>query len=153
MGKNFETLEHQVWLPYKFSVGPVFNRFFEGLKEGKILGNRCPKCNKVLVPARSFCPECFVDMGEWEEVAQRGRVVTWAQANYEFFGAPAEPPFIGALIRLDHTDCDFLHLVGGFDLSDMNAVKNKVKSGARVKAVWHDVKKGHMLDIKFFEPE
>ena len=152
MAKHFSTLEHDVWLPYKFAVGPVFQRFYEGLKEEKILGNRCPQCNRVLVPARSFCPKCNVDMDEWVEVSQEGEIVTWTVANEPFFGMPVETPFIGALIRLDGTDCDLLHLVGGIDLGSPDAIADKVKKGTRVKAVWRAEREGHMLDIHYFMP-
>ena len=150
--KHFQTLRHDVWLPYTFSVGPTFSRFYEGLKEEKILGNQCPDCGKILVPARTFCPDCFVDMGEWIEVSQEGKVITWTLANDEFFAMPAEPPFIGALIRLEGTACNFLHLIGGFDLSNPDSVRSKIKRGTRVRAVWNKEKTGHMLDIKYFEP-
>jgi uncharacterized OB-fold protein len=152
MAKHFQTLRHDVWLPYKFAVGPTFNRFYEGLKEKKILGNQCSKCGKILVPARTFCPTCYGDMGEWIEVSQQGEVVSWTLANYEFVGRPVGPPFIGALIRLEGTDCNFLHLIGGFDLSNQDMVRSKIKQGVRVKAVWSDEKTGHLLDIKYFEP-
>lgn len=151
MAKHFSTLKHNVWLPYKFAVGPVFNRFYEGLKEEKIWGNKCPECRKVLVPARTFCPKCNVDMDEWVEVSQEGKVTAWTLADYEFFGMPVDHPFIGALIRLDGTDCDFLHLIGGLKLDDLKTVKSKVKKDTRVKAVWNGEKKGHLLDIKYFE--
>lgn len=152
MTKHFSTLQHDIWLPYKFAVGPVFQRFYEGLKDEKILGNRCPRCSRILVPARSFCPKCNVDMDEWVEVSQEGEIVTWTLANEPFFGMPVEPPFIGALIRLDGTDCDLLHLVGGIDLGSPDTVTDKVKKGARVKAVWRGEKEGHMLDILHFTP-
>jgi uncharacterized OB-fold protein len=152
MAKHFQTLRHDVWLPYKFAVGPTFHRFYEGLKEEKILANQCPKCGRILVPARTFCPTCYVDMGEWREVAQEGEVVTWSLAHDEFFGMPVDPPFIGALIRLDGTDCNFLHLIGGLDLSNQDTVRGKIRQGARVKAVWSDEKTGHLLDIKYFQP-
>jgi uncharacterized OB-fold protein len=86
------------------------------------------------------------------EVCQEGEVSTWTLASCAFYGMPVDPPFIGALVRLDGTDCDFLHLIGGFDLTDRDAVRNRVKRGARVKAVWNEVKKGHLLDLRYFEP-
>ena len=152
MAKHFQTLRHDVWLPYKFAVGPTFNRFYEGLKEEKILGNKCPECGNILVPARTFCPTCYVDMGEWIEVSQEGEVMSWTIANYEFFGRAVDTPFIGALIRLNGTDCNFLHFIGGFDLNDQDNVKGKIRPGTKVKAVWSDEKTGHFLDIKYFEP-
>ncbi|MFH1349325.1 MAG: Zn-ribbon domain-containing OB-fold protein [Pseudomonadota bacterium] len=152
MDKHFHALSHQVWLPYKFAVGQTFYRFYEGLKEKKILGNQCPKCGKIFVPARSFCPICVVDMGDWKEVSQEGEVMTWTLCNYEFYGMPVDPPFIGALIRLDGTDCDFLHLIGGIELKDLDRVRDQVRQGTKVSAVWSENRKGHMLDIRYFKP-
>ena len=152
MSKHFQTLKHTVWLPYHFSLGPVVNRFYEGLKEEKIWANQCPQCNKVLVPARTFCPECNRDMGEWVEASQEGEIRSWTLARKPFFGAPAETPLVAALIRLDGTDNDFLYLVGGVDPDDPESVTGRIKRGARVRAVWREEKSGHMTDLQYFEP-
>jgi len=151
MVKHFSTLQHSIWLPYRFALGPVFLRWFEGLKEEKILGTRCPRCRKLLVPARSFCPECNADMDEWVEVSQEGEIRVWIRAAKQFYGAPMDTPFVSALIRLDGADCDLLHLIGGIDSSDPDQLKKRIKSRARVKAVWSEEKKGHMLDLKYFQ--
>ncbi|MEW6262516.1 MAG: Zn-ribbon domain-containing OB-fold protein [Thermodesulfobacteriota bacterium] len=145
MSKHFGTIQSLVWLPYQFSLGPVFSRFLEGMKEERIWANRCPQCHKVLVPARTFCPECYVDMAEWEEASQEGEVVSWVGASRNVYGAPVEAPFVGALIRLDGTDCNFLHLIGEADTTE-------IKRGTRVKALWNREKSGWMTDIKYFVP-
>ena len=150
--KGNPIIEAEVRIPYELAVGPTWYRFFEGLKQEKIFATRCPKCNRVLVPARSFCPRCFVDMEQWVEVSQEGEIAAWVLTDYEYFGMPIKPPFIGSLIRLEGTDCTFNHLIGGFDLSDLDTVRKKVKNGMRVKAVWEKEKKGHILDIKYFKP-
>ncbi len=152
MAKHFSTLQHNIWLPHHFALGPAFLRWFEGLKVEKILGNKCPKCGKILVPARSFCPECNVDMDEWMEVSQEGEIVSATIIHKAFFGAPMEPPYIQGLIRLDGTDCDFLHMVGGVDMSENAGIQSKIARGTRVRAVWNEEKKGHMLDLKYFQP-
>jgi len=152
MQKDYNTLENIIRLPHKYAAGPVFTRFYDGLRSGKILGTSCPKCNKVLVPARSFCPQCHANQDEFVEVAQEGEVVSWAYSDKEFFGSPGKPPFITALIRLDGTDCDFLHLLGGEDLTNLENVQARVKKGTRVRAVWNEDKIGRMLDIRYFEP-
>ena len=100
MAKHFTTLTNEVWLPYKFSVGPVFLRFYEELKQMRIFGNRCATCGKTFVPPRSFCPACHEDIKDWIELAQEGEIVTWAMATQEFFGMPTAPPFVGAF-RID----------------------------------------------------
>jgi uncharacterized OB-fold protein len=65
---------------------------------------------------------------------------------------PTEPPFISALLRLDGTDVDFLHMIGGFDMSDFEKTRQIVKIGMKLRAVWKDDRQGHVLDIKYFEP-
>ena len=145
-------MESQVRIPYESAVGPVWHRFFEAFKHEKILGTRCPECNRVLVPARAFCPRCFVDMSEWLEVSQEGVITAWAYTNYEFFGMPIPPPFINAMIRLDGTDCEFIHLIGGFDLSDIDKVRKKISMGMKVQAVWKKEKTGCIMDIEYFKP-
>ena len=139
-------------ITYELSLGPAWHRFFEGLKEEKILGTKCPKCNHVLVPPRSFCSHCFVDMEEWVTVSSEGVLVSWVLTDYEYFGMPTKPPFINSLIRLDGADCNFLHLVGGFEIKDLDAVRKHVKTGMGVQAVWRDEKKGGIMDIMYFKP-
>ncbi len=150
--KHYHTTASDVWLPFEFSVGPVLSRFYEGLKEEIIWGTRCPKCQKVLVPARSFCPECHVDMVEWVEVSSEGKIFSWTLVDEDVFGAPYQPPYILALIRLDQTDCNFLHIVSGIDFEDRKAVKRTIKKDTRVQAKWRQDKQGHMMDIAHFEP-
>jgi hypothetical protein len=151
MLKNYQTEKNDIWLPYEFSVGPVMEKVYLGLKEGKILGNTCPECKKVLFPARTFCPECQVEMKDWVELSHEGEIITWTIANYSFFGEPVPPPYIIAMIRLDGSNCNFLHIVNYPDLKDFSSVNEKIGEGSRVRAVFNNEKNGHMMDIKYFE--
>jgi uncharacterized OB-fold protein len=150
--KGHPILKTEALVPYELASGPSWHRFFEGIRNERIWGTRCPKCERVLVPARSFCTQCFEDMTEWVEVADEGTVVNWAICNFAFFGAPFKPPFMTAMIKLDGADNTFFHVVGGFDLSDMSYVEQNMNRGVRVKAVWEKEKKGCILDIKHFKP-
>lgn len=152
MAKEYRTLETEVRLPYRLAYGPTWTRFFEGMKEEKIYGSVCSKCGRVLVPARTFCPRCFIDTDEWVECSQEGTIIAWSLTNYRYFAQPLEPPFISGLIRLDGTDVNFLHLIGGFELTNLETVRQTVRNGMRVKAEWQAEKTGHILDIKYFRP-
>jgi uncharacterized OB-fold protein len=152
MAKEYKTLMTEIRLPYEISYGATWTRFFEGMAEKKIFGTKCGKCNRVLVPARSFCPRCFVDTTDWVEAGQQGTLTAWSYVSYRYFGMPTEPPFVSALLRLDGTDVDFLHMIGGFDMSDFEQTRKIVKNGMKLKAVWKDERQGHILDIKYFEP-
>jgi len=52
---------------YQQTYGEL-SRFFLGLREGRLIGARCPTCKQVMVPAATWhCPTCnFVEMKEVE---------------------------------------------------------------------------------------
>lgn len=150
--KEYRILETEVWLPYRVSYGATWTRFFEGMKEQKLYGTECRTCGRVLVPARTFCPRCFVDTPAWVEVSQTGRLQAFCYTNYQYHGQPIEPPYVTGLIRLDGTDVDFVHLVGNIDLTSGEAVNSRLARGMKVRAVWEEARKGHIMDIRYFEP-
>lgn len=150
--KGHAILETQATVPYESAMGPTWWRFFDGFKQEKIFGTRCPACRRVLVPARSFCGDCFVDTAEWVELSGEGEIVGWSLTNFHYFGMPTEPPFVTAEIHPDGGDTHFWHLVGGFDLHDLDLVRRTLKIGTRVRPVWRKEKKGCILDIEYFEP-
>jgi len=145
-------LEGSISLPYRWAIGPVFTRFFEELKDKKIMGTKCSKCNRVLVPARKFCPRCFEETTEWVQVSDKGTIRTWSLITFEFSGQPMPPPYIVGLIDLDGADVAFSHFIGGIDLSDIEKVKDRVRIGMRVEAKWRDERRGNIHDIEYFKP-
>ena len=150
--KGNPILESEVRIPYELALGASWYRFYEELRNKNIFGTRCPECKRILVPARTFCSRCFADMDEWINVSQEGVVISWSLTNYEYFGMPTAPPFINSVIKLEGTDCGFVHLIGGFDMSDPDFVSNTVKTGMKVKAVWKEERTGCIMDIQYFEP-
>ncbi|HPL64481.1 MAG: Zn-ribbon domain-containing OB-fold protein [Syntrophales bacterium] len=150
--EKYKIVEGQVKVTYELALGRTWSHFYDCFKEGKIMGTRCRKCSRVLVPPRSFCPRCFEDMDEWVEVSDEGIIETWVYVNMPFFAQETKIPFISAQIRLDGCDSGFTHIVGGVDMSDLDKVRAAVKLGGRVKAVWSREKKGSIRDIEYFEP-
>ena len=130
--KESRIVEGKISLPYKWALGPVFTRFFEEFKNKKIMGTKCPRCNRVLVPARRFCPRCFEDTAEWVQVSERGTVRTWSLITFEFSGQPMAPPYLIGLIHLDGADTALSHFIGGVDLSDLEKGRNEIKIGMKV---------------------
>lgn len=152
MAEESRVLKGQVSLPYNWAMGPVTTRFYEYLQQRKIMGTRCDRCNRVLVPARKFCSDCFETTSEWVEVSSEGTIRTWVLINFSYEGQPKEPPYILGIIDLDGADVGLPHFIGGVDMTDMEAVERRVRIGGRVKAVWKDKPEGYILDIEYFQP-
>lgn len=116
-------------LAYEYAASPEESKFFRGLAEGRILGQRCPKCQKVYVPPRGACPVDGVPTVEEVELAHTGTVTTFCVVNVPFLGQRITPPYVSAYVLLDGADIAFLHLILDVDASE-------VRMGMRVEAVW-----------------
>ena len=140
-------VDGKVAIPYTYSAGRVGSRFLIGLRdEKKIRGLRCPKCNKVYVPPRSTCKDCFSLLSEWVDVSDEGTLLTYTVVREQNDAAqPAKVPFAYGIIKLDGADTGFVHMLGGVDFES-------IKIGMRVKAIFKDKRTASILDINYFKP-
>ncbi len=66
---------------FKWSVGNWMERFFDGMKEGKLLASKCPACGRVYLPPRMICERCFSKAEEWVELPLTGTVEAFTAAH------------------------------------------------------------------------
>ena len=151
--KNNPIIKQEVMVSYEASMGETVHTVLQGLKERKLLGCKCSKCKRVLFPARTFCSRCFIEINNFVELSTEGTLVNWAYTSYEFFGMPVTPPYISGQIRLDGVDGNIFHLIGGFDISDIEKCREILSPEVRLKAVWEENTQGCIMDIKYFKPE
>src|SRR4051812_47684921 len=118
-----------VELDYLYAASPEESAFYRGLAEGRILGQRCPTCQKVYVPPRSACPADGTPTNEEVELPAKGTVTTFCIVNVPFMGQKITPPYVSAYILLDGADIAFLHLI-------LDIPAEEVRMGMRVEAVW-----------------
>ncbi|GLY47492.1 OB-fold nucleic acid binding domain-containing protein [Lentzea sp. NBRC 102530] len=116
-------------LHYTHSASPTEDPFLRGLMEGRLLGQRCPSCEKVYFPPRPACPTDGVPTTDQVELADHGTITTYCVVNVPFLGQRIPPPYVSAYVLLDGADIPFLHLLLGVAPED-------VRMGMRVEAVW-----------------
>ena len=126
-------LKSTISLPYNLTPGRATGTFLAELAQKRIVGTRCG-CGRVEVPAQDVCA-CGRDELELVALAHQG----------ELRGYTRTPTFTLALVRLDGTDCDFLHRLSGDGDVEW-------KIGQRVQATWAAEAKGSVLDLAGFEP-
>jgi len=134
-------------LDYTIAAGRAQRRFLRGLAEGKILGQRCPKCTKVYMPPRGSCPTCAVPTQDEVQVSDTGTVTTFCVVNLQFYGQALEIPYACCSVLLDGTDIPFFHLV-------QEIPANEVRMGLRVQAVWKPAaeRTASFESIRYFKP-
>lgn len=136
----------QVKIPNTYSAGAVGSRFLIELRDKKrIMGTRCPTCNRVYVPARSICKDCFGQLDEWVEVSSKGTVLTYAVDHESKPIQPMATPIVYGIIQLDGADTGFVHMLGEVD-------PEQLRVGMKVQAVFKEERVGNILDIKYFKP-
>lgn len=134
-------------LDYVYEASPEESAFFRGLAEGRLIGQRCPTCQKVYIPPRGACPVDGVPTADEVELPDTGIVTTFCIVNVPFMGQKISPPYVSAYVLLDGADIAFLHLIQGI-------AADEVRMGMRVKAKWkpRDQWGTTVENIEHFEP-
>ena len=139
-------LEGEISVPYKWTLGEAMGRFFTELRDNRrIIGLRCPRCKKVLIPTQEYCPQCYVKSSDWVELKDTGILQAFTVVEYQPFWRPMDPPYAIGAIRLEGADTDLIHLV-------VTQNYRLLRPGIKVKAVWKEKREGSILDIQYFEP-
>jgi uncharacterized OB-fold protein len=134
-------------LEYVFTAGEATSRFLRGIAERRILGERCGRCGKVLLPPRGSCPTCGVPTAEQVELPDRGVVTTFCVVNVKFSGSAMELPYVCATILPDGSDHGVFGMVQEIPF-------DQIRMGMRVEAVWVDDDEitTDLASIKWWKP-
>ena len=136
----------QIYIPNTYSAGAIGSRFLIALRDKKrIMGTRCATCNRVYVPARSICKDCYGQLDELVEVSDKGTLLTYTVCNQPNPVQPVESPVVYGIIQLDGADTGFVHMLGEID-------PEQIRIGMRVQAVFKEEREASILDIKYFKP-
>jgi len=147
MGENPIFIPQRWDIKFNHAAGEVGSMFFKAIMEGKeILGKRCPKCKRVLLPPRSFCERCFVETDEWVSVGKEGRIEAFTIVYEKFEGLP-DPPYAVAYVLLDGASTAMANFLKGVDLSDISQALKRIGIGARVRAAFKRKREGRITDF------
>jgi hypothetical protein len=130
----------------RYTVGLAGERFFRAIKdEGRILGTRCPRCDRTYVPAVQFCERCLGELEEWVDVGTVGEVHTYTLLYENLDGSRRDEPELVAFVRLG--DGGLVHRLG-------EVAPEEVHIGMQVEAVFKPQaeREGSILDILYFRP-
>lgn len=136
---------HVLEYTYRRSLGPVLGRFFNDLRERRLVGIRS-KTAGVVVPPQEYDPQTGETLDEFVEVGPGGRIVSWTWVPDPRPKQPLDRPFAYALIRLDGADTALLHAVDAGEESALSV-------GARVVPRWAEEPSGGITDLACFELE
>ncbi|MCW2587058.1 MAG: putative nucleic-acid-binding protein containing a Zn-ribbon [Frankiales bacterium] len=136
---------HTMEFDYTRSTGPVVGAFLTGLRDRRVLGYRDSR-DRVVVPPPEYdaATAAPVDAGALVEVGQEGTVTSWSWNPVPRRGNPFDVPFAWALVQLDGADTAILHA--------LDAPRDAISTGMRVRVRWAAETVGFINDIACFEP-
>jgi len=145
--KPVTSIKTPIAVHYDYSVGAGSSTFLRAIREGRILGARCPDTGKVYVPPRLSSVETASPMSELVELPDRGVVYTYCIVNIQFYDQVLEIPYAYAYIILDGADSAIMHLIQECSVEE-------IRPGMRVEAVWKDPSEWteSMENIRYFKP-
>ena len=145
MSSEVLSAPHVMEFAYTRSTGPVVGAFLTGLRDRKVLGSKDSQGRVVVPPpeydARTAAP---TDPSAMVEVGQEGVVTSWSWNPTPRLGQPFDRAFAWALVRLDGADTPMLHA--------LDAPRDQIRTGMRVRVRWAAETKGAIQDIACFEP-
>lgn len=146
---KYMTIPFSAKFSYSWDAGVAIGRFLEELKDGRIVGRKCNRCKRILVPPRMFCERDFVPTNEWVYVKDTGTVNTYSISYIAADASRLKEPLIVAVIDLAGASegIGILHMIGGIK-------PDQVGVGMKVKAVWKPRRQrtGAITDIRYFKP-
>ncbi|MEA2201413.1 MAG: uncharacterized protein QOI89_2009 [Solirubrobacteraceae bacterium] len=134
---------------YQHIADAVSATFLRTLRdEGRLLGIRCPRCERVLAPPRPLCDIDFCATEGWVELGTQGTLEMFTIVSVPVAGAP-EPPYVLAYVRLDGADTPLPGLLEGIELDSVDAAMASLHSGMRIDLALAVERVGRMSDVRF----
>jgi len=105
--------------------------YYEGLKDGKLLGLKCKECGGITVPPKISCLNCCCTDLEITELSGGAEIKTYTVIRVAPEGF--EPPYVVAMAELDEGPWLMGNLVGvDPDSVGMDIIGKKVRVGHKV---------------------
>ncbi len=110
--------------------------YWEGLRSGKLLIQKCEACGNWQWPAVYRCSDCGRWDPPWVETAKKGTLFSWTRTWQNFPGLePLGLPFISVLVSLDEAGGH--RLMGTLAGDDANIAIGKPVTGEIIERTLH----------------
>jgi uncharacterized OB-fold protein len=128
-------MDYLASITYRNPVPASADRVVEASREHRLIGLRCPRCERVYASGNGYCPIDALPLGPECEVdlPQTGTITNFALVTpVQYPGQTETEPFARVFVLLDGTDV----IITYSPVIDLPA--DEVRVGTRVRAVWAD---------------
>lgn len=79
---------------------PTIETFYRYINEGKLMGVKCKKCGKVMVPPKPLCENCMAKEVEWIQLKGEGEVISYTIIHVPPTQFASMAPYAVAVVKL-----------------------------------------------------
>jgi len=133
---------------YNYPVGEVGAKFFDALKERRIVATRCSASGLTYLPPRAYCERSFERCDGYVDAGMEGTIEAATIVSAAFDNLP-KPPYAIAFVRLDGVSTAMANFVRGMDLDDVPAAAARLKPGTRVRVEFIAEPQGKVTDFHY----
>ena len=138
------TIESLVSLDYERPLTLASRQYLAAIREGRILGHRCPSCGRIFTPPKGYCPICTVQTGEADEIelSPTGTLVGFSILNPDSLHK-GDDSVVRGTVQLDGSD---VTLTG--ELTDVTPDDALAEAGPKIEELRADARrrKGWIMD-------
>ena len=120
---------------------PETKPYWDGLKDHKLLIQRCNSCKRAYFYPRPFCPKCFTFDVQWFEASGKAKLYSFVINHRPAPGFGPEP-YVIAIVELDEGPRMMSNLIG------IDPDPNKIRCDMRLQIAYEDVS-GEITRPKF----
>jgi uncharacterized OB-fold protein len=134
---------------FNFWVGRYMDKFYDGLEQKKVIGNKCSKCGKVFCPPRQICGECkeILPLDQnWVDLPDTGILVNYTMTTYKISDRrdrKVKDLQIIGMVQIDGSNTAIVNRV-------LNLSPEEVKTGMKLEIEWSEKTTGAPSDINGF---
>jgi uncharacterized OB-fold protein len=135
-------------LEFHYTAGVAGEEFRRELRDnGRFLVSKCSKCKSTYIPARMYCPSCFIEMKDQFPIDKPGYVYSFTSVNRDRAGADTDSPRTVGLVKFEGIKGGIVHLL---DVDDPDRVSIGMKVTPSLKN--SPERTGAITDILAFKP-
>lgn len=134
-------------LEYHYTAGVAGEEFRRELRDnGRFLVSKCSKCKSTYIPARMYCPNCFIEMKDQFPTDKPGYVYSLTSVNRDRSGADMKLPVTVGLVKFEGVKGGIVHLLD----ADPDPISIGMKVTPSLKN--QSERTGAITDILAFKP-
>lgn len=99
-------------LEFHYTAGVAGEEFRRELWDnGRFLVSKCSKCKSTYIPARMYCPGCFVEMKDQFPIDKPGYVYSFTSVNRDRSGVETDSPITVGIVKFEGVKGGIVHFL------------------------------------------